>query len=53
MLACINGIVYPCSAVAWGVGQWLVSYGEHDERCCLRTIHWAQVSKVERIQVDT
>ena len=46
-----NGIVYPCGAVPWpggcdtagdgfSIGQnWLVSYGLHDERCCLRRVH--------------
>jgi hypothetical protein len=31
-----NGIIYPCGAVPWDNGSWLVSYGLHDERCCLR-----------------
>lgn len=37
-----NGIVYPCGAVPWGDDRWLVSYGVHDERCCLRlvTVPW-------------
>ena len=30
-----NGVVYPCGVVPWDDGNWLVSYGVHDERCCL------------------
>jgi hypothetical protein len=33
-----NGIVYPCGAVPIDDGNWLVSYGLHDERCCLRPV---------------
>lgn len=33
-----DGIVYPCGAIPWGDNQWLLSYGVHDERCCLRLI---------------
>ncbi len=31
-----DGIVYPCGAVVCEEGNWLVSYGVHDERCLLR-----------------
>ena len=34
-----DGIVYPCGAILEDDGHWLVSYGVHDERCCLRRIH--------------
>ena len=33
-----DGIVYPCGAIPWGDNQWLISYGVHDERCCLRLL---------------
>ena len=33
-----RGVVYPCGAVPCDDGSWLVSYGVHDERCCLRRI---------------
>lgn len=33
-----DGIVYPCGALPWADGRWLVSYGLHDERCCLRLV---------------
>lgn len=33
-----NGVVYPCGAVPLGEKAWLVSYGLHDERCCLRRL---------------
>ena len=33
-----ESVVYPCGAVAQEDGSWLVSYGLHDERCCLRQI---------------
>ena len=33
-----NGVVYPCGAVPCDDGQWLISYGVHDERCCLRRV---------------
>lgn len=33
-----DGIVYPSGALPWAGGQWLVSYGVHDERCCLRVV---------------
>jgi predicted GH43/DUF377 family glycosyl hydrolase len=32
------GVVYPCGAIPEAAGRWLVSYGLHDERCCLRRI---------------
>lgn len=35
---CADGIVYPCGSIPWGHDRWLVSYGVHDERCCLRCI---------------
>ena len=31
-------VVYPCGLVSLDSGQWLVSYGVHDERCVLRTL---------------
>ncbi len=34
-----ESVVYPCGAVAQEDGSWLISYGLHDERCCLRQIH--------------
>ena len=34
-----DGIVYPCGALPWADGRWLVSYGVHDERCCLRFVN--------------
>ena len=34
-----ESVVYPCGAVVQEDGSWLVSYGLHDERCCLRQIH--------------
>jgi predicted GH43/DUF377 family glycosyl hydrolase len=33
-----DGIVYPCGALPWHDGRWLVAYGVHDERCCLRLV---------------
>lgn len=33
-----SGVVYPCGAVPWDEGSWLVSYGAQDERCCLRCV---------------
>lgn len=33
-----DGIVYPCGAVPWDEQRWLVAYGLHDERCCLRLV---------------
>lgn len=33
-----DGVVYPGGALPWRTGQWLVSYGVHDERCCLRLV---------------
>ncbi len=33
-----DGIVYPCGAIPWYDDGWLVSYGLHDEQCCLRHI---------------
>lgn len=33
-----DGIVYPSGALPWAGGQWLVAYGVHDERCCLRVV---------------
>jgi predicted GH43/DUF377 family glycosyl hydrolase len=33
-----SGVVYPCGAVPWDDGSWLVSYGVQDERCCLRVV---------------
>jgi len=33
-----DGIVYPCGAILEDDGRWLVSYGLHDERCCLRRV---------------
>jgi hypothetical protein len=33
-----SGVVYPCGAVPWDDGSWLVSYGVQDERCCLRFV---------------
>lgn len=33
-----DGIVYPCGAIPWHEGRWLVSYGVHDEHCQLRQI---------------
>jgi len=33
-----DGIIYPCGAVPSDDGSWLVSYGLHDERCCLRRV---------------
>jgi len=36
-----DGIVYPCGAVPWPDGSWLVSYGVNDECCCLRRMHLA------------
>jgi hypothetical protein len=33
-----DGIVYPCGATPSEDGRWLVSYGVHDERCCLYRI---------------
>lgn len=46
---CADGIVYPCGAIPWSTGRWLVSYGVHDERCCLQSIDLAQASKVSCI----
>jgi len=34
-----DGIVYPCGAIPWHDRSWLVSYGLHDETCCLRSVH--------------
>ncbi len=42
-----DGIVYPCGAIAWGTSQWLLSYGVHDERCCLRLVDLTQIAQVE------
>lgn len=45
-----DGIVYPCGAVVCKEGNWLVSYGVHDERCLLRVFTaqeiegWAGIS---------
>ncbi len=33
-----ESVVYPCGAVPWHDNDWLVSYGLHDERCCLRVV---------------
>ena len=33
-----DGIIYPCGAILEGDGRWLVSYGLHDEHCCLRRV---------------
>ncbi len=33
-----DGIVYPCGAIAAEGCGWLVSYGLHDESCCLRHV---------------
>lgn len=33
-----DGIVYPCGAILEEGGGWLVSYGLHDEHCCLRRV---------------
>ena len=33
-----TSVAYPCGAVDGGEGKWLVSYGVHDERCCLRRV---------------
>jgi len=33
-----DGIVYPCGAIPWTDDCWLVAYGVHDERCCLRLV---------------
>lgn len=34
-----DGVVYPCGAVPWADGNWLVSYGVNDESCCLRIVN--------------
>lgn len=31
-----DGVVFPCGAIPEEAGRWLVSYGLHDESCCLR-----------------
>lgn len=41
MNPCADGIVYPCGAIPWSNGQWLVSYGVHDESCYLRLVDLA------------
>jgi hypothetical protein len=33
-----HGIVYPCGAIPRPDQRWLVSYGLHDEQCCLRFV---------------
>jgi hypothetical protein len=33
-----DGIVYPCGAILCEDGNWLVSYGVHDEHCALRRL---------------
>jgi predicted GH43/DUF377 family glycosyl hydrolase len=33
-----DGIIYPCGAILEDDGRWLVSYGLHDEGCCLRRV---------------
>jgi hypothetical protein len=33
-----ESVVYPCGSVKDLDGSWLVSYGVHDERCCLRRV---------------
>jgi len=39
--------VYPAGALLVSNDQLLVSYGVHEERCCLRLIDWTQVIKEE------
>lgn len=39
-----DGVVYPCGAVPWTDESWLLSYGLHDERCCLQEISLPQMS---------
>ncbi|CAN5768665.1 hypothetical protein BH10CHL1_BH10CHL1_07860 [soil metagenome] len=36
---CADGIVYPCGAVPGAAQSWVISYGLHDERGCLRSVH--------------
>ena len=43
---CADGIVYPCGAIPWSTDRWLVSYGVHDEHCCLQYIDLGQAVKV-------
>jgi len=33
-----EAVAYPCGAISLSDDAWLVSYGVHDERCCLRII---------------
>ena len=42
-----DGIVYPCGSVPWVEGSWMISYGVHDERCCLRAVHLPHESGLE------
>jgi len=46
-----DGIVYPCGAVSWEDGSWIVSYGLHDESCCLRRV-WLPGSTVNAVVFD-
>jgi hypothetical protein len=41
-----SGIVYPCGAIPWDDGSWLVSYGVQDERCCLRSVRLPALDQI-------
>ena len=47
--ASADGIVYPCGAILEDDGRWLVSYGLHDEHCCLRRVRLPNASRLQVI----